>query len=265
MGKVARRAVGVPRGQVGNLRGGSPRGLPAGVLEATCLNHVPLTPCDILISFLIASFSQPGRPCLHTQGAAGEKQVSSSGVPRSCGSWELAPCAPCFPSGDVITDDVIPKLCHFLGGAANAANSFFYSLMASRTLCLGRLDFCQVPSTHGCLPQAAPSWCSPAGAERGCGRQQAPAGSTPHQGSVFPVPGAWQVGAETPPGSLRVWCRIPQLAQMCFCSGMDSAFLAKRGTQGGLSYAAVMLMSRQQEQMPSHWEDRTHLLHTSPN
>ena len=162
----------VPRGQVGGLRGGSPGGLPAGVLEATCLNHVPLTPCDILISFLISSFSQPGRPCLHTQGAAGEKQVSSSGVPRSCGSWEHAHCAP-FPEGRRHPQALpLPGRGRELDFSCRrqCSNSFFLFSDGKPDSLLQRLDFCKVPSTHGCLPQAALSWCSPAGAERGCGR-----------------------------------------------------------------------------------------------
>ena len=119
-------------------------------------------------------------------------------------------------------------------------NSYFFAPVVCWNFFSGNLDFHKGPPIHGWLSKLVFSRGSWTTAQRP-GAVYRPL-QDPQSGSrsVYLLPEA--LVGEISPGSLGIWCWIPQLPQRCLYSRMDAELLLW-GQRWRTSYATIVLMS----------------------
>ena len=208
--------------------------LTAGVLKAFSSNSVLLLLCNI--SYLPFSWF-PSSPESWRSASIFWAQWERNGFLQHCpaqlGSWAFTHLS-LFPHRRVHCQLVWPSAVLSCGGADLAKfplpspvhpNSFCFVLFCfcsddRLNLCPGSLDFKKGSLICGCLPKSVLSRFSPTMAKSGWGWGWFTCSCWFH--SLYQVLYA-QVG-KTLPGSLGIWCQMPQLPQRHFCSWIDSEF-----------------------------------------
>ena len=214
-------------------------------------------PFDILIYLFSDLFFLPAMEVLPSYSGCCRRETGfSSSIPHSCGSWELTHCSLFFLRGEVITDYFIPMLCHLQEGAPLAkfllpssmcpVLFFFFFSNGKLDSLLGKAGLLQSLSHLWLSSQVSPLLLFPCWDWEGLWPvSKLLLVPQPLPSSVCLTSDAWVGGWDS---AWVSWCMVlnpvTPTEVLLFMDGFRIHCL-KAGTKGGLSYAAMMLMSLQ--------------------